>query len=252
MSLVEHLEELRTRLLRSLVGAGVGFLLCYGFAERLFTLLMEPLVKALPPASALIYTTPPEAFLTYVKVSLVAGIFLASPYIFYQIWAFVAPGLYAEERRHIVPAAGFSALFFITGALFGYGVVFPFAFDFFFSYATELIRPMPSLREYLSFALSLLFAFGLIFELPMFVFFLARLGVVTSRGMRRVRKYAILGAFIVGAILTPPDVVSQCLMAGPLILLYELSIVVAKLFGKREQTGENASGTSDGASPTGA
>ena len=145
----------------------------------------------------------------------VAGLFAASPYIFYQLWMFVAPGLYEGERKWIVPIAVCSAACFVTGALFGYYVVFPFGFQFFLGYATDFIRPMPSVKEYFSFATGMLFAFGLIFELPLFMLFLASLGIVTSKGLRKYRKYAMLGSFVVAAILTPPDVVSQILMAGP-------------------------------------
>ena len=235
MSFLAHMDELRKRLIRCLIAAGVGFLACYYFSSQLFELLMAPLVKVLPPESTLIYTSLPEGFFTYIKVAMVAGIFLASPYIFYQIWMFVSPGLYPEERKWLIPIAIFSAVFFVVGALFGYSVVFPFGFQFFMDFATETIRPMPTLSEYLSFSLKLLFAFGTIFELPLFIFFLARLGLVTAKGLRRVRKYAIMCAFVVSAILTPPDVISQLFMAGPLLILYELSIWVAHVFGKKSR-----------------
>lgn len=239
MTFTSHLEELRVRMTRMVIGALVGFLACFGIKERLFDMLLVPLKEAMPPGSKLIYTGLPEAFFTYLKVALVAGIFAASPYIFYQIWAFVAPGLYKDERKWIIPIAFFSALFFCTGAAFGYFVVFPFAFEFFMEFATDTILPMPSLKEYLSFSLKLLFAFGLVFELPLFIFFLARLGLVDAPLLRRIRKYAILCTFIFSAVLTPPDVVSQCLMAGPVIVLYELSIIIAWMFGKKRQKDED-------------
>lgn len=235
MSFMDHLSELRSRLVRCAIAVGVGFLACYGFSKQLFEILMQPLVAVFPPDSKLIFTALPEAFFTYIKVAMVAGVLVTSPYIFYQIWCFVAPGLYDEERKYLIPIALFSGIFFAAGAWFGYSVVFPFAFEFFMDFATETIRPMPSLREYLSFSLKLLFAFGLIFELPLFIFFLARLGIVTAAMLRKVRKYAFLCAFIVSAILTPPDVVSQVLMAGPLIILYEISIWVAHVFGKKSK-----------------
>jgi len=182
----------------------------------------------------------------------VAGIFSVSPYIFAQIWGFIAPGLYEHERKWMIPLAFLSAFFFVGGALFGYYVVFPFGCEFFMGFADEFIRPMPTLREYLGFSLKLLFAFGLIFELPLFIFFLARLGVVTSEGLRAKRKYAILICFICSAILTPPDVMTQTLMAGPLIFLYEVGIWVAYFFGKRggrklknAEQGENGDGPDD-------
>jgi sec-independent protein translocase protein TatC len=180
------------------------------------------------------YTNPPEAFFTYLKISVVAGIFLVSPYIFYQIWGFIAPGLYKHEQRLMIPIAFFSALFFVTGALFGYFIVFPFGFEFFAGFTTQDIHFIPKLNEYLSFALKLLFAFGIVFELPLFIFFLARLGVVTAASLRKKRKYAILIIFMAAAILTPPDPFTQSLMAGPMIILYELGIVVAMVFGKKK------------------
>lgn len=240
MSLMDHLGELRDRLFRCVIAAMVGFLACYAFRKDLFTIQMKPLLEVLPPESHLIYTSLPEAFFTYVKVAFVAGLFLVSPYIFYQIWQFIAPGLYSKERKYIIPIAFLSALFFVSGALFGYYVVFPFGFDFFMGYADDLIKPMPSLREYFSFSLKLLFAFGVIFELPLFIFFLARLGLVTAASLRKVRKYFFLIAFVIAAILTPPDGITQILMAGPLILLYEVSIYVALIFGKKKPKPEEA------------
>jgi sec-independent protein translocase protein TatC len=234
MTFTEHLNELRVRLMRCLLAAFIGLLACYAFAEQLFILLMNPLVVLLEPTGgSLIYTGLPEAFFTHLKVAAVAGLFLVSPYIFYQLWMFIAPGLYAGERKYIIPIALCSALCFVTGAMFGYFIVFPFGFQFFLGYATDFIRPMPSVREYFSFSTSMLFAFGLIFELPLFMLFLSALGIVTYKSLRKYRKFAILGNFVVAAILTPPDVVSQCLMAGPLCILYEIGIWVAYLFGKK-------------------
>lgn len=204
MTFTAHLNELRVRLVRCIVAAFVGFLACYAFASQLLGQLMKPLVTLLEPSGgALIYTGLAEAFFTEVKTAALAGIFVASPYIFYQIWMFIAPGLYAGERKYIIPIALCSAVCFLTGALFGYFVVFPFGFQFFLGYATDFIRPMPSVKEYFSFATGMLFAFGLIFELPLFMVFLSALGVVTYKSLQKYRKYAILGNFIVGAILTP-------------------------------------------------
>lgn len=240
MSFLDHLSELRIRLTRCCIAVGIGFLACYGFSKQLFELLMRPLVEVIPPESKLIFTALPEAFFTYIKVALVGGVLLTSPYIFYQIWSFIAPGLYDEERKHLIPVALCSGLFFVVGASFGYYVVFPFAFEFFMSFATEVIQPMPSLKEYLGFSLKLLFAFGLVFELPLFIFFLARLGIVNAKMLRKFRKYAYVGSFIISAILTPPDVISQTLMAGPLIVLFELSIWVAHFFGKKTKAEKEA------------
>jgi sec-independent protein translocase protein TatC len=234
MPFTEHLEELRHRLIICFIAVGAGFLISYFFAKQLFELLMLPLIRVMPPGEKLIFTALPEAFITYLKVAFLAGIGLASPVIIYQLWRFIAPGLYRKERRMLLPIVLFSTIFFLGGALFGYFVVFPFGFKFFVSFATEYIRAMPSLSEYLGFAAKLLFAFGVIFELPLFVFFLARLGLITAAQLSHQRKYAVLVIFIVAAILTPPDVFTQLLMAGPLWALYEISVWVAKIFGKKK------------------
>ncbi|MCD6138796.1 MAG: twin-arginine translocase subunit TatC [Deltaproteobacteria bacterium] len=232
-----HLEELRKRLIICFSAIGVGFVVCYVFSKKLFELLMLPLLKAMPPEEKLIYTGLPEAFFTYLKVAFFAGILLAIPVIMYQLWMFIAPGLYDKEKRLALPVVFLSSLFFVGGALFGYFVVFPFGFKFFMGFSSEYIRPLPSMKEYLSFSVKLLFAFGVVFELPLFVTFLAKLGIVNVSFLRAKRKYAILLFFVFAAILTPPDVITQVMMAGPLILLYEVSIFGAKIFGKKEPQG---------------
>lgn len=229
-----HLEELRERLIKALIAVGIGFVISYFFSEEIFRVLMAPLLKTLPPDSNLIFTGLTEAFFTYLKVSLVAGTFLASPVIAYQIWAFIAPGLYEEEKRLLIPVAIASAFFFVGGSLFGYFVVFPFGFQYFLSFATEVIKPMPSVREYFSFSIKLLFAFGITFELPVFVFFLSRLGIVDYEMLKGFRKYAVVLTFAVAAVITPPDILSQIMLAIPMIILYEAGIIVAKLFGKKK------------------
>lgn len=286
MSLLDHLGELRQRLVRCVLAVIVGMLVCYSFAERMFDILMEPMkevlrkvaqkhmilpadffenlkqglaqslqgtdfkyfdkldvfVQAMQDSMSTVmvgghfqYTYPAEAFFSHIKIAIVAGIFLMSPYLFAQLWGFIAPGLYSHERKYVIPMAIISAMFFVGGGMFGYFVVFPFGFDFFASFANSEIAFTPKLNEYLSFCLKLLFAFGIVFELPLFILFLARMGLVTSRGLRQKQKYAILLSFVMSAVLTPPDPFTQCLMAGPLILLYELGIWVAYLFGKREK-----------------
>ncbi len=236
MTLMEHLGELRTRLVRSFIAIGLAFMVCYTFSEQLFAELCKPLIAALPEGSKLIFTALPEAFFVYLKVGLVAAIFVVSPYLFYQIWAFISPGLYDEEKKYIVPMALISAIFFFSGAGFCFFVVFPYAFTFFVGFASEDIAAMPSLGEYLGFSLKLLIAFGLIFEMPLFTFFLARMGIVTAERMRSFRRYAVLCIFIIAAILTPPDVISQLLMAMPMMILYEISIGVAVAFGRKKKT----------------
>jgi len=182
----------------------------------------------------LIYTGLPEAFFTYLKVSLLTGLIVASPILLYQFWMFVAPGLYQKERRLMVPIVILSSFFFIGGALFGYFVVFPWGFKFFMGFATETIRPLPSMKEYFGFSAKLLLAFGLVFELPLVLTFMAKLGIVSVDFLKKNRKYALLLFFAGAAILTPPDVITQVLMALPLMVLYEISIIGAKIFGKKK------------------
>ncbi|MBI5286461.1 MAG: twin-arginine translocase subunit TatC [Deltaproteobacteria bacterium] len=232
-----HLVELRNRLIVCLVAIGIGFSISYYFYKDIFDLLARPLVQAMPPGSTLVYTGIVEAFFTYLKVSLLAGVILASPVIIYEIWAFITPGLYEHERPWIIPVVFFSTLFFASGVVFGYYVVFPVAFEYFLSFATDTIRPLPSMREYFSFVIRFLLAFGLVFELPVFIFFLARFGIVDAHMLSAYRKYSVLLIFIAAAILTPtPDIISQFLMAGPMLVLYEVGVIVARVFGKKKPT----------------
>lgn len=235
MSLLEHLGELRTRLVRCVIAAFVGLIACWGFKERILDVLMEPMLKVLEASGQthFIYLQPAEAFFTYVKASFLGGLVLISPYLFYQLWSFIAPGLYPHERKWLIPIALFSALLFVSGACFGYFVVFPVGFDYFASFISPQLQFLPALATYFGFAVKMLLAFGLIFEMPLFILFLAKLGMVTAAGMRRMRRYNILLIFIVAAILTPPDPFSQTLMALPLIVLYEISIYVAAVFGRK-------------------
>jgi sec-independent protein translocase protein TatC len=229
-----HLEELRKRLIACFLAVGIGFILSYGFKEKLFQILTKPLISVMETGEKIIFTGLPEAFFTYLKVALLSGIILAAPVIFYQFWMFVAPGLYNKEKRLIGPIVFLSTLFFIGGAMFGYFVVFPWGFKFFLGFASETIRPLPSMREYLGFSSKLLLAFGLVFELPLIITFLARLGLVSVEFLKKNRKYALLLFFIGAAILTPPDVVTQIMMAFPLMVLYEVSILGARIFGKKK------------------
>ena len=230
-----HLEELRKRLITSFAAVGIGFALSYGFKEQLFQILTHPLITVMKQGETLIYTGLPEAFFTFLKVSFLSGLMIASPVIIYQFWMFVAPGLYEREKRMMIPIVFLSSFFFIGGALFGYFIVFPFGFDFFLGFATETIRPMPSMKEYLSFSAKLLLAFGLVFELPLVITFLARLGIVSVPFLKKNRKYALLLFFVGAAILTPPDVVTQIMMAMPLMVLYEISILGARIFGRKKE-----------------
>ena len=200
----------------------------------MFGILVQPLVRVMKDGESLIYTGLPEAFFTYLKVSFLAGLIVASPLLLYQFWMFVAPGLYQKERRLMIPIVILSSFFFIGGALFGYFVVFPWGFKFFLGFATDTIRPLPSMKEYFGFSAKLLLAFGLVFELPLVITFLAKLGIVSVDFLKKNRKYALLLFFAGAAILTPPDVVTQILMALPLMVLYEISILGAKVFGKKK------------------
>ena len=243
MPLTAHLEELRWRIVRALFALGIAFGACYWFAEELFAFLLLPLAQLRPEQTPVIGTGVAEAFFTKLKVSFIASIFLASPVIFYQIWRFVAPGLYEHERRYVQPFVFFATGFFVCGAYFCYRLVFPTAFGFFLAeYGSISIEPLLKISEYLSFASRMLLAFGVVFELPVFTFFLARTGIVDHKMMIGTWRYAVVGIFIVAAVLTPgPDVASQLLMATPLLVLYVASIGVAYAFGQPRRSGGAAS-----------
>jgi len=238
MSFTAHLEELRNRLIKCLVAIGAGFVGSYFFKEKFFQVLVYPLLKAMEEKGTLIFTGVPEPFFVYLKVSLVAGVFFSAPVILYEIWAFVAPGLYSHERRYVVPFVFFSSVLFLLGTSFGYYIVCPYGFRFLLGFASHNIQPMLAIKEYFSFSTKLLLAFGFVFELPLFIVFLSKAGIVTPQALSRQRKYAILVIFAVAAILTPPDVATQIMMAGPLIALFEVGIILAKIFGKKEKLPE--------------
>lgn len=233
MPLTAHLEELRKRLIISFIALAAGFGISYGFKERLFFFLSRPLQAHLPEGSTMQYISIPEAFLTYLKLSLFGGLVLAMPVILYQIWRFVAPGLYEREKRYFIPFVFFSMLFFLGGASFCYYIVFPFVFRFFMSFSGGSLLAMPAIKQYLSFATRLLIAFGLVFEMPIFFFFLGRVGLVNYQTLARQRRMAVVLVFVGAALLTPPDVVSQLMLAGPLMFLFELSIQVVRITGKK-------------------
>jgi sec-independent protein translocase protein TatC len=228
-----HLEELRKRLIVCFAAVGVGFLISYGFKEILFDILTLPLVGVMEGDTKIIFTGLPEAFFTYLKVAFLAGLMLASPVILYQFWVFVAPGLYKQERGLLIPIIFLSTFFFVGGALFGYFIVFPYGFKFFLGFASETIQPLPSMKEYLAFSAKLLLAFGLVFELPLVLTFLAKLGIVSVDFLKKNRKYALLLFFVGAALITPPDVITQVMMALPLMILYEISIIGARIFQRK-------------------
>ena len=233
LPLTEHLRELRTRLIRSLLVIVVFSCLSYYFIEPIFKILSLPLLDWLPPGRTFIFTSYPEAFFTYIKLAITVGVFLASPWILYEVWAFVAPGLYPNERRLALPFILSGSTFFIGGGLFGYFVVFPAAFRFLSGYESKTLALYPSISEYFTLTVRLLLGFGLAFELPLVIVFLGLIGLVKTKTLKKNRKYALLVAFIIAAIFTPtPDVVNQTLLAVPLIFLYEISIWVLLLFGK--------------------
>ena len=243
MPLTSHLEELRRKLIIAGVSWLVAFLACYAFAEPLFDLIASPVRSALPEGTSLVFITATEPFFTYLKIGALAGLLVSMPVIFWQIWSFVAPGLYQHEKRYIVPFVLASTLCFATGAFFGYQYVFPMAFKVLIEFGTGSgdLNAMLSMGSYLSLSSKLLLAFGLVFELPVVIFFLARMGIVDHKMLARNRKFALLAAFLTGAMLTPPDVFSQTALAVPFIVLYEIGIIVARIFGKRrEATDESA------------
>src|SRR2546423_8488629 len=231
MPFMEHLGELRTRIMRSLFWLLGGTFIALFRAEQITDYLARPVTKL---GYKLVFTAPAEAFWVQMKVALIVGVFLASPGILWQVWAFIAPGLHQHEKKYAVPFVIIGSLMFIAGGAFSLLVVTPYAIAFLLSYARETLQPMITLENHIDFLLKFTLAFGLVFELPLIITLLARMGVVTTRQLSKNRKYAILGAFIAGAVLTPtPDAFNQTLMAGPLILLYEVGIICARIFGRR-------------------
>src|SRR5262249_54386945 len=241
MPLTAHLQELRTRIIRSLLAIAAGFLASYGFSDRLVAWLLRPLTAIRPDQALVIGTGVTDAFFTKLKVAAIAGIFVASPIVFYQAWQFVAPGLYERERRVALPFSAAATFLFVPGAAFCSSLVFPVAFTFFLDeFPSVGISPQIRVSEYLTFTSRMLLAFGATFELPVVTFFLARIGLVTHRMMIAGARYAIVVIFIVAAVLTPgPDVASHMLMATPPLGLYALSIGIALLAGRRTATEES-------------
>ena len=237
---LSHLEELRKRLIICAIAVGAGFVLCYFFSEQMFRILVLPLKSNMPEGDRLIFTNLPEMFFVYIKTAFIGGILLSSPLLFYELWMFVAPGLYHKEKKYVIPFVICSTILFVGGALFGYFVVFPFGFKFFLGFANDTIQALPSAKQYFSFAIKLLFAFGVVFELPVVSFFLSKVGLVTPELLKAKRKYALLLTFVLAAILTPPDVVTQMMMAGPLIILYEISILISRMARSKKAGGEES------------
>lgn len=237
MSFLDHLEELRKRLIVSILAIGVGFLACWSFAEKIYAWIQAPLTKFLPPGDQkLAYTHLTEPFFLYMKVAFFAAIFLASPIIMWQVWRFISPGLYQRERRYAAPFIIFATLFFVLGGYFGYAVLLPGACAFFVETGRQF-KQMIKIDEYFSFASTIMLASGAVFETPILIFFLARLGIVTPAFLMQKSKYAVVLSFVIAAIVTPtPDMVMQTFMAVPMIALYFLGVGVAYIFGKRYDT----------------
>ena len=231
LPLTSHLAELRSRIFKILIAWAVGFAICWNFSELIFGWLLQPATEALSPDGGTLQAiAPTEIFFTYLKSSLLAGFALALPVVFWQIWAFVSPGLYAKEKKVAIPFVTTSTALFAAGASFGYFMVFPLVFRFFASFSSDFVESAWTMREVFSLTTRLFIAFGVGFELPVVVFFLSVSGVVEPRQFISGLKYAVLLAFVFAAILTPPDVVSQVLLAGPLVVLYLLGVAVAFIF----------------------
>jgi sec-independent protein translocase protein TatC len=237
------LQEIRKRLILSFIAVGVGFLICYGFSDSIFNILTAPLIKNIQNIraqnihveSTLIFRSVAEAFFTYMKVGFVAGLMLASPFVLYQIWGLVGRRLDQDKKRYVLPFVLAGSFFFALGILFGYFVALPFGCKFLLKYASKSIRPMPDMNEYLSFSVRFLLTFGLVFEFPILLLILARIGAINAKMLAQKRRYAILLIFIFALVIAPPDMISQVLMALPLMGLYEVSILLCKIFEKKHE-----------------
>src|SRR5687768_3960724 len=237
MTFLEHLEELRVRLIRSLLALVAGFAASWIYHEEIFHFLTDPLRKAYPGVK-FITTGPSEALVLYMKMAFFVGIFLAAPYLLYQVWAFVAPGLYAHEKTYAIPFIVMGSLFFLGGAAFGHYILFPTTFGFLIQFGGEDMQFLPKVDEYYSFYSWFLLGLGLVFQLPVVIFVLARIGLVTPALLIAHFKYAVLASFVIAAVITPtPDVMAQTMLAVPMLGLYLLGIAVAWVFGRPRRTG---------------
>lgn len=235
MTFLEHLEDLRTRLFRAFLSIFIAVIPAYAFSKEIFRFLSRPLTQFLPEGEQLAFRTLTEPFMLYIKVSFLAALFAVSPYVFYQLWKFIAPGLYQKEKKYVVPFVLFTSVFFIGGAAFAYYIAYPFACRFFLQLGSDF-KAVITVNDFFSLTVKLLLGIGLVFELPVLILFLSRMGLVTSKWMVRKFKYAVLVIFIIAAIITPtPDVISQSILAVPMLALYCLGIVVAFFFGKERK-----------------
>lgn len=250
LPLTEHLAELRNRIFKILIALLAGSVAAWSYREAIFAFLLRPALRSLgPDGGKLQALAPAEIFFTYMKCALLAGFVLALPVVFWQLWAFVAPGLYPKEKKVALPFVMVSTLLFAGGAIFGYEVVFPLMFGFFASFQSEFVEAAWTMREVFAFTVHMFLAFGVAFELPVIVFFLAVAGIVDTRALLRGFKYAVLGSFVLAAVLTPtPDIVTQSLLAGPLILLYLFGVGAAWVFAPRRAR-EAEDGSETGITP---
>ncbi len=228
-----HLMELKKRLTIAILAYIFGVIVLMNFSEVVFEFISIPIRDALPPGTPLIFLNAPDVFFTYLKIALVLSLFATAPITFYQLWAFVAPGLYKNERRAFIGYFLSSLILMLSGAAFSFFIVFPLIFEFFLGFSTDLIQAMPAIKEYLTLVLKLLFAFGMSFQIPIVIMLLVRLDLVSIAALKDKRRYVIVWAFIFAAVLTPPDIISQTLLALPMLLLYEAGIIVAKVLSQK-------------------
>lgn len=232
MGFLEHLEELRKRLVYSIIAIAGGFFLCWGFARNIYEVIQRPVIEALARnglTAKLVFLNPTDPFNLYLKVAGMAGLFVASPFVLYQVWCFISPGLYRNEKRYVMPFMASTVALFIAGGYFGYKVVLPQALVFLIGFGKDF-QPMITVTEYSSLFLSIIVGLGVVFEMPIVIFFLALMGIVSAGWMWRNIRYAILGIFVIAAIITPtPDILNMCIFAAPMIGLYILSIGIAWL-----------------------
>jgi sec-independent protein translocase protein TatC len=232
MGFLDHLEELRRRIIYSIIAVAVGFFACWGYAEKIYDIMQRPIMVALQHngmAEKLVYLNPTEPFNMYLKVAALAGLFVTSPFVLYQVWAFISPGLYRNEKRYVVPFMVSTVGLFIAGGYFGYKLVYPQALEFLIGYGKQF-QPMITIGEYTDLFLTIIIGMGVIFEMPILVFFLSLMGIVTAGWMWRNLRYSILVIFIIAAILTPTtDILNMCIFAAPMVALYVFSIAIAWL-----------------------
>lgn len=237
-TLISHLLELRDRLLRAFIAVGIALVPCLLFANELFTFVAQPLIEKLPEGASLIATSVISPFMAPFKLAIYIAIFAAMPVVIYQIWAFVAPGLYRHEKRFALPLLVSAILLFYVGMVFAYYVVFPVMFEFFAATTPTGVTMMTDINEYISFVMTMFFCFGIAFEVPVAVILLASTGLVSVEKLQAARGYVLVGIFVVAAILTPPDAISQSIMAVPMYILYEGGIIMARVLQKARRAQE--------------